>query len=130
VYGEYREHRKIIRAFDAYYLNREGCWGCVECGAHNPNSTLYCGVCGNKQMPTTLLSPGPVTTLLQNVVYALPSSRCFLFCDTAAAVLEQSNTLAFTLPILLVLDTNEQVEVAGGFIRCTSGVVLITLKKA
>ena len=130
MYVGYREHRKIIRTFDAYYLNREGCWGCVECGAHNPNSTLYCGVCGYKQMPTTLLSPGPVTTLLQNVIYALPVSRCLMYCDTAAATFEMSNTLAMTLPTAVTPDANEQMEVVGGFIRCTSGNVLITLKKA
>jgi hypothetical protein len=81
-------------------------------------------------MPTTLLSLGPVSSLVQNQVYALPASRCLLFCEVAAAVLEQSDTVAFTLAIAITLDTNKQAEVAGGFIRCTSGAVNVSLKKA
>ena len=131
MYGGYREHRKIIRAFDAYYLNREGYWGCVECGAHNLNSTLYCRVCGNKLMPTELLSPGRPISILQNIAYALPASRCLLFCDVAAATFLQSTTQAFTLSVALTPDANEQIEVAGGFLKLTSaGPVNITLKKA
>lgn len=81
-------------------------------------------------MPTELLSMGRPISILQNVVYALPVSRCLLFCDTAAATFEQSSTLAFSLAVALTLDANEQIEVAGGFIRCTSGNVNVVLKKA
>jgi len=81
-------------------------------------------------MPTTVISIGPVFAMTQNVIYALPASRCLLFCDVAAATFEQSTTVAMTLAVALTPDANEQIEVAGGFIRCTSGSVAITLKRA
>lgn len=80
-------------------------------------------------MPTQLLSIGYVQPMSQNVIYALPSSRCLLFCDTAAATFQQSNTVAMTLSVALTPDANEQIEVGGGFIRCTSGDVLVKLSK-
>ena len=81
-------------------------------------------------MPTELLSIGPILTLLQNVVYALPASRCLLFTDGAAPTLQQSTTVAFTANVPLVL-TNGATEVSGGFIRCTNlASCNITLKKA
>ena len=81
-------------------------------------------------MPTESISVGPVISLVQNRIYALPASRCLLFCDTAAATFEQSSTLAFTLAVALTPDANEQIEVGGGFIRCTSGNVNVRLTKA
>lgn len=81
-------------------------------------------------MPTVVLSPGPPTAMLQNVIYALPASRCLLFCDVAAATFQQSTTVAMTVAVALAPDANEQIEVAGGFIRCTSGDVTVVLKKA
>jgi hypothetical protein len=80
-------------------------------------------------MPTELLSPGVPTNILQNTVYALPVSRCLFFCDTAAATFEQSASVGGTF-VALTPDANEQIEVAGGFLRCTSGNVKIVLKKA
>jgi hypothetical protein len=77
-----------------------------------------------------LLSTGRPISIIQNTIYALPVSRCLLYCDTAAATFEQSNTAAFTLATALAPDANEQIEVSGGFLRCTSGNVTITLKKA
>jgi len=82
-------------------------------------------------MPTELISIGVVTPLTQNVAYALPASRCLLMCDTAAATFLQSLTQAFTASVALTPDANEQIEVAGGFIKCTSaGPTNIILKKA
>lgn len=81
-------------------------------------------------MPTECIAIGPVFTMLQNVVYALPASRCLLFTDGAAPTLQQSTTLAFTANVALVL-TNGQAEVCGGFIRCTNlATCNVTLKKA
>lgn len=81
-------------------------------------------------MPTELLSIGPILTLVQNVIYALPASRCLLFTDGAAPTIQQSTTVAFTANVALVL-TAGQAEVAGGFIRCTNlATCNITLKKA
>lgn len=81
-------------------------------------------------MPTTLLSPGLITQLVQNQIYALPVSRIWIFCETAAATLEQSNTLVFTLAVAVTLDVNKEALLAGRFLRCTSGNVNIMLKKA
>jgi len=78
---------------------------------------------------TIALQPGPVEALIQNTIYALPASRCLLFCDTAAATFQQSTTVAMTLAVALAPDANEQIEVGGGFIRCTSGNVNIRLTK-
>lgn len=78
-------------------------------------------------MPTELLSIGYVLPMVQNQIYALPARRCLLFCDTAAATFEQSSTVAFSLAVALALDANEQIEVGGGFIRCTSGNVNVKL---
>ena len=80
-------------------------------------------------MPTTVISAGPPFEMTQNVVYALPASRCFLFCDVAAATFEQSGSVDMTPAVGLTLDANEQAEVAGGFIRCTSGNVTVVVKK-
>jgi hypothetical protein len=78
-------------------------------------------------MPTELLSIGYSLPMVQNQIYALPARRCLLFCDVAAATFEQSTSLAMTLPVALTLDANEQAEVGGGFIRCTSGNVNVKL---
>lgn len=80
-------------------------------------------------MPTELLSIGPPTAMVQNQIYALPASRVLLFTDAAAPTIQQSNTVAFTANVAVAL-TNGQMELAGGFIRCTSGNITVTLKKA
>jgi len=79
-------------------------------------------------MPTTLLPLGPPTLMVQNQVYALPASRCLLFTDTAGTY-EQSAILAGPF-IATVALAGGQVEVAGGFIRCTTASPTVTLKKA
>jgi len=70
-------------------------------------------------MPQSI-SIGPVTPLTQNVVYALPSKRVLLFTDGTTPTLQQSNTSDFTANVAVTL-VGGQIEVAGGFIRCTSG---------
>ena len=81
-------------------------------------------------MPTELISLGPVTTLTQNVVYALPVSRALLTCDTAAATFVQSNDPAFGVSVPLAISAAGEAEVGGGFIKCTSGNVKVAIKKA
>jgi hypothetical protein len=73
---------------------------------------------------TTVLSPGPVYNITQNTVYALPACRCLLYVDagTYEQSADQTNFTAVTL-------TNNQVEVAGGFIRNTAGAADIRLVK-
>lgn len=81
-------------------------------------------------MPTASLSIGPVQTLVQNVVYALPPVRCLLFTDATTPTIQQSTTVGFTANVALSL-TNGQAEVSGGFIRCTNlATCNITLKRA
>lgn len=74
-----------------------------------------------------LLSIGYPQTLTKNVIYALPGRRCLLFCDTAGAALEQSNTAAMTADVNLTL-VDGQSEVAGAFIRSTAADAIVTLK--
>ena len=78
-------------------------------------------------MPTQLLLPGPPTTLLAGVIYALPAVKCTLFTDAAAPTITQSNTVAFTANSAVTL-TGGQATVAGGFIRAVAN-ALITLKR-
>jgi hypothetical protein len=79
-------------------------------------------------MPTETLSPGPPTLMVQNRVYALPAVRCLMFTDTAGTY-EQSAILAGPF-IATVALAGGQVEVAGGFIRCTTASPTVTLKRA
>lgn len=79
-------------------------------------------------MPTEAISIGPVWTLNQNQIYALPGVACILFTDAATPTFQQSNSLAFTnnVPVTLV---GGAATVSGGWIRCTSGTVSVTLKR-
>lgn len=74
-----------------------------------------------------LISIGYPQLLTQNVIYALPGRRCRLFCDTAGAALEQSNTAAFSVDINMSL-TDGMEDVAGGFIRSTAADALVCIK--
>jgi hypothetical protein len=76
---------------------------------------------------TECLQIGYPLTLVQNTIYALPAKRCLLFCDTAGAALELSNTVAFSADVNLTL-TDGQHEVAGGFIRSTAAAALVVLR--
>lgn len=70
-------------------------------------------------MPTEVLSIGYPIPIVQNTIYALPSRRVLMFSDAAGPTFFQSNTLAFTVSVAVVL-TNGEAELSGGFIRCTS----------
>lgn len=80
-------------------------------------------------MPTTTLSCGPVQAMVQNQIYALPPTRALMYCEVAAATFELSNVVTMVPATALTPDANEQIEVAGGFIRCTSGNVNVVLKR-
>lgn len=82
-------------------------------------------------MATELLSQGYPLTLVQNQIYALPSRRCLLFSQSGGTI-EQSNEVGFSTAKAVTLDTNNQAEVAGGFIRQTAaaGGLVVTLKAA
>ena len=78
-------------------------------------------------MPQEYISPGRPTTLLQNVVYALPAFKCTLYA-TGAPTIVQSNTqdMAVTTAVTLV---DGQATVAGSFIKCTSGNIVVDLAR-
>lgn len=69
-------------------------------------------------MPTVTvqLTIGPVITLTQNVVYALPGRRCLFYADTGTFT-QSSDGTNFTAITL----TNQQAELAGAFIKSTAG---------
>jgi hypothetical protein len=81
-------------------------------------------------MATELIPVGPVFSMVQNTIYALPASRVLLFTDGAAPTIQQSTTAAFTANVAVTL-TGGQAEIAGGFIRQTNlATCNVTLKKA
>lgn len=79
-------------------------------------------------MPISTISPGPVTPMLQNVIYALPACRTRIFTSDAAPTIEQSNDSAFSDNVQVILIDGMN-DLAGGFIRCTSGNIEVSLKK-
>lgn len=78
-------------------------------------------------MPVQSIPIGPPTTLLANVIYALPAVRVTLFTDAASPTIALSNTAAFTANSAVTL-AGGQASLAGGFIRATAD-TLITLKR-
>lgn len=75
-----------------------------------------------------LISIGPLTTLKQNTVYALPAARCKLYTNTTGATIVQSNDSAFASSTAMTL-VEGAYEVAGGFVKATSGDVLVKLAR-
>ncbi len=73
-------------------------------------------------MPTEVLTIGPIQTLVQNTVYAMPGRACALFSSLA---LEGSNNTDFVLKQTIAALTN--VETAAAYIRCTTGAALVRL---
>ena len=69
---------------------------------------------------TTLLSIGYAQPIVQNQIYALPGRRVLLFSQDAAPTFFQSSDVAFTTSVAVTL-ANGQAELAGGFLKCTSG---------
>ena len=70
-------------------------------------------------MATEALTIGNQIALTQNTIYALPPKRVTMFSDATTPSFFQSKTVAFTASVLCTL-VNGQMELAGGFIRCTS----------
>jgi hypothetical protein len=73
------------------------------------------------------ITVGRVLALTQNVVYALPAQRVLLFTDATTPTIQQSLTEAFTANVAVTL-SGGQAELAGGFIRCTSGNISVIIK--
>lgn len=78
-------------------------------------------------MPVQLLPVGPPTTMLANVVYALPAVNVTLYTDAAAPTITMSNTAAFTANTAVTLTTGAA-RLGGGFLRATAD-TLVTLKR-
>jgi len=77
----------------------------------------------------TRLVVGSPDVMTQNVVYSLPSFRCLFHTDATSPTIVQSETAAFTANSAVTL-SNNQVELAGGFLKCTSANINFTLKRA
>ena len=75
---------------------------------------------------TTVLTPGFQLSMVQNTIYALPARRALFFHD-GSQTFEQSTDVAFTAAKALTLSSG-QAEVAGGFMRTTTGAATVWLK--
>jgi hypothetical protein len=73
-----------------------------------------------------VLTDGP-NAIVQNQIYALPARRALFFTDATTPTIQQSTDPAFGTNAALTL-TNGQAEVAGGFIRCTTGNINCNIK--
>lgn len=69
---------------------------------------------------------GVVTSIVQNVAYALPSQRVLVFADGTPTI-TVSNTEAFTASITPTI-TDGCFQTAAAFIKCTSGTINIIVK--
>lgn len=79
-------------------------------------------------MATPQLQMGYPQVMTQNVVYALPGRRALLMTETVAATFVISNDVSMGTTAPLALSAAGTAEVAGAFIKCTSGNVTVTIK--
>lgn len=79
-------------------------------------------------MPTQLLSNGPTYVLNANQIYALPTVKSTLFCDTATPTIQVSNSPTFATNVPLVFVAGQAV-VAGGFIQSITNPSTVTLAR-
>lgn len=75
-----------------------------------------------------LLSNGPLYTLVQNVIYALPAVKSTLFTDTATPTIQVSNSPTFATNAAVTLVAGSA-TVVGGFIRSTAGNAVVNLAR-
>ena len=71
-----------------------------------------------------VISAGPVFTMLQNVIYALPGRKVFVY---SSAAIEKSNLEATEFEALTGADTTG-VFTSAHFVRCTGGNCNISVK--
>ena len=74
-------------------------------------------------MPTEILSAGPLYTVTQNQIYALPPKRVMIFSSLAAQV---SNDIAFGAS--QAVTANTPLETSAAYFRCTAGASLVTVR--
>ena len=77
-------------------------------------------------MPTISASPGKLLNMVQNTVYALPASRCFVKSSVA---IEVSDLVGGTFAALTGANTTG-VETSSLFVRCTTAAATLICKKA
>jgi len=85
-------------------------------------------------MATTLLTIGPVHTLTQDAIYALPARACRMQLTGAATGLDIALDVAMTGPIQYADEDWETagayetgIPVQGGFVRATGGAANVVL---
>jgi hypothetical protein len=71
----------------------------------------------------TTLSAGPIHTLVQNTVYALPPRAGTVFSSLG---LEVDNDTTFASPGTVTANTST--KVAAAFARCTTGAAVVSIK--
>ena len=76
-------------------------------------------------MPTEVLPIGTPTLLVANQIYALPAVKCTLFAAGTPTITQGIDTTTVATAVTL---TANQATVAGGFLKCTTGII-ITLKR-
>lgn len=79
-------------------------------------------------MPTQLLTFGVALPMQTNVVYALPSHKCVLFCADTTPAIEQSAVFDFSTKAAINVSAGKT-DLAGLFIRATAGNPLIVLNQ-
>lgn len=73
-------------------------------------------------MPTELLPLGTPTLLVANQVYALPAAKCTLFAAGTPTITQGIDSTTVATAVTL---TANQATLAGGFLKCTTGVTII-----
>lgn len=77
----------------------------------------------------TELKFGVVTTITQNVIYAVPMKRSLLFTSASSPTIVQSTDAAMSATATVTL-ADGAAEIGGAFIQCTSGSIDVLLKPA
>ena len=77
---------------------------------------------------TELLTIGPTHTLLQNVVYAMPARQTLGHTGVPGATLTADDEITFTNPQTITIGADGSWSTRAPFIKCTSGVITVTLK--
>jgi hypothetical protein len=75
-------------------------------------------------MPREALTIGPAHTLVEDVIYALPTPKVTIHSDTALEV-----DVDITFSSSQTVNANTPTVVAGGFVRCTTGDATVFLKR-
>lgn len=80
-------------------------------------------------MPTEKLNIGPPSSLLQNIIYALPAVAVNCYSTTALEVSNTTSTTSFTLVTGVSNTATGGTKLSACFIRCTTSATLISLKR-